>query len=213
MTENFTLNVIWKEENIKKVDEKNLSEKECEIYYFNPSKSREGKQVFSRKNVGKELKKKFTYGVVGLVAASLILFGLGEANSNNELVDKFAIALLLTIAVLLLGLLSLPFSTNSNLIFSQDFDYGQNKILKQNALGLISTVLNLEYPQHIGRVVLNKKTNNSYVTFREKEQDKISDNAPILVIDSNNEEQLLMTERLLKSFIDNAHHEVDFVKL
>lgn len=213
MTENFTLNVIWKEENIKKVDEKNLSEKECEIYYFNPSKSKGGKQVFSRKNVAKKLKKKFTYGLAGLVIASLILFGLGETNSNNELVDKFAIALLLTIAVLILGLLSLPFSTNSSLIFSQNFDYGQNKILKQNALGLTSTVLNLEYPQHIGRVVLNKKANNSYVTFREKEQDKISDNAPILVIDSNNQEQLLTTEGLLKAFIENAHHDIDFVKL
>ena len=148
-----------------------------------------------------------------MVICGLVFYLLAESGSNSKLGDILGVALLFTIGILILGMFVMPFTTYTNLIFSQDFDYGQNRIIKQNILGLTSTILNLEYPQHIGRVVFNKKTNSTYVTFREKDQDKISDNAPILVINSSNHEHLLATENFLNSFVENAHHDINLVKI
>jgi hypothetical protein len=206
MENNFVINVIWKEEKIITIDDKNLSKKESEKFYFNSEKSKEQKYVFSKKSVKEEIKNKLKYlfYAISLSIFAIILIYIGEsAGINGEIAINISSSFLLLLGFMILGAIyiaiSSPFYTYKNIIFEID-EFGQERIRKQNVIGIISTIVNIKY---IKEVKLIKDSVNSYFLIAEESDDKISENSIVLMVESKNKNQIFETEKMLKVFIND----------
>jgi len=193
MDDNFVINIIWKEEKIKEVDDENLSKKEIEKFIYNIEKSKESKQVFTKKNVEKEIKQNYIYAFF-LIIFVVIVGNLWEAfGPTGDFASNIAGVLIMGAGFSFLGLIISPFSTYKNIIFEID-NLGQERILKQNVFGSISTVLNLK---NIEEIKFVKGNVNSYFLVDEQNDKKISDKSLIFVVVSEDQDQVNNVQKFL----------------
>jgi hypothetical protein len=198
MDNNFALNVIWKEEKIVKIDDENLSKKEFEKFYFNTENNIPKKLVFTKRNVGKEIQQNYIYAFV-LIILVVIVMNLWEAyGPTGDFATKIAGVILIGAGLSFLGLIISPFVTYKNIYFEID-EFGQERIRKQNVFGSISTIVNLK---KIKEIKLIKDKVNAYFLIAEQSEEKISENSIILIIASENKNQIVETEKMLVDFIE-----------
>jgi len=197
MNKDFVLNAISVNEKITKIDDKNLSEKRVEKFFYNTEKSEEFKLVFTKKDVGKEIKRNYLFGFI-LIIFVILFYEFLESYNPTGLASKFAIYILISIGITLLYLFLSPLILSKNLIFEID-NFGQERILKQNVFGNTSTIVNLENVNIIKRI--NCKT-NSYFLVSEQDDKKISEKSIIFKIENGNEKLIVETEKMLTEFIE-----------
>lgn len=212
MNENFTLNLV---RNIGWFDYvlnlNGFSKEVFDEYYYNTEKSTEKKKVFSLKNAKKMFAKKCGKALI-LILAKLFLLYIFVELVDSELGVIIGQVLLLSVLLDLFSIIRIPFVTTSSLIFSQDSKH--HEIIKQNIFPVFSDNLFLTSPDRpIGRIVFSKKNGYTVITFRQKKDDVIPYNAPVLAIDSSNQEQLQETESFLKSYTENIENPISIVKL
>ncbi|ESU23802.1 hypothetical protein FEDK69T_12130 [Flavobacterium enshiense DK69] len=208
MTENFTINVIWKKDRIDYVLNLNSFSKDVfETYSYNTRKSNENKIVFSIRNLGKMLIKKCAKALIIMLIKFLFVYIFIEL--KVELIPQ---VLLISLLLDVFSIIRIPFTTVSSVIFNQDSK--RREIIIQTIFPIFSDSLLVTSPERpISRIVFSQKNDYTYVTFRRKQNDVIPETAPILVINSNDKEQLLETENFLKSFIDGIEGDISIVKL
>lgn len=198
MDNNFVLNVIWKEEKIVKIDDENLSKKEFEKFYFNTENSNPKKLVFTKRNVGKEIQQNYIYAFV-LIIVVVIIMNLWEAyGPTGNFATKIAGVILIGAGLSFIGLIVSPFVTYKNIYFDID-EFGQERIRKQNVFGSVSTILNLK---NIKEIKLIKDKVNTYFLIAEQSEGKISEKSIILIIETENKNQIIETEKMLGDFIE-----------
>ncbi|MCB6089499.1 hypothetical protein [Flavobacterium psychrophilum] len=198
MDNNFVLNVIWKEEKIVKIDDENLSKKESEKFYYNTEKSTAEKLIFSKKNVGKEIKQNYFYAVIILVLAIVLMSLWEKFGPTGDFAIKIAGIIIIGGFLSFLGLIISPLITYKNIYFEID-EFGQERIRKQNVIGSISTILNLKNIKEIK--LINDKL-NSYFLISEESDEKISEKSIIFIIERVNKKQIIETEKMLLDFIE-----------
>lgn len=203
---NFNIHIAWKENDLKQIDDKAIEE--LKKITFSYTKEHKNRTIFEDKNVYKTLKKSYKYGLIGFVLLSILCYIVIEANSGfiGQILLMFA-------GISALGLIFMPFSTYSHIIFEIDNSICQSRILKKNVLGITSSAFNLDYPNPIGRIVLKSTDNYYYITFRESFQDKISESAPIMIVKKDNHDEFSNTMNLLEKFIKNSKNEITLVNL
>lgn len=207
MTENFTISVTWKKGRIDYILNLNSFSKEFfETYSYNTRKSNENKIVFSIRNLGKMLIKKCAKALIIMLIKFLFVYIFIEL--KVELIPQ---VLLISLLLDAFSIIRIPFTTVSSVIFSQDSK--RREIIKQTIFPIFSdSLLVTSSERPINRIVFSQKDDNTYVTFRRKQNDVIPEAAPILVINSNDKEQLLETENFLKSFIEEIEYPISIVK-
>ena len=97
-----------------------------------------------------------------------------------------------------IGLIVSPFVTYKNIYFDID-EFGQERIRKQNVFGSVSTILNLK---NIKEIKLIKDKVNTYFLIAEQSEGKISEKSIILIIETENKNQIIETEKMLGDFIE-----------
>lgn len=198
MDNNFVLNVIWKNDKIVKIDDENLLKKEFEKFYFNNEKSNPKKLVFTKRNVGKEIQQNYIYAVILIIVVGIVM-NLWEAyGPTGDFAVKIAGVIIIGAGLSFIGLIASPFVTYKNIYFEID-EFGQERIRKQNVFGSISTILNLK---NIKEIKLIKDKVNTYFLIAEQSEGRISENSIILIIESENKNQIIETEKMLEDFIE-----------
>ncbi|MFK7000748.1 hypothetical protein [Flavobacterium oreochromis] len=209
MEKQLKLNVIWNREKLI-VNDKHLSEVERETYIYDEIKSSANEIFFTNPNTMENVKKSYKYSITLFLIKILLLWLI--SNGGGFIVEKIGIVLLISLGITFIWILSIPFISFKTLVFNINEKSKKSKIFKINVLNSSSEILNLDFPM-INRVVFKKFEKNTYVTFREKKSDIVSETAPIICIENTDLEQLQEIERLLERFLQNVNRTIEIVHL
>lgn len=108
----------------------------------------------------------------------------------------------------ILGSIVYPFTIKKYVIFDIDEKLYISRILKKNFIGLNSVLLNMEYPNPIGRIVVKETESYTYITFREVNGDVIRQGSPVLILEKMDKDSSDFVFRILNKLIEYSNHKV-----
>ena len=212
MENKLELNIIWKTDDILKID-KQLEEKDIVTFFFDEINSSINIKSFKSNDVKKRAFTHLKWGVIGILALFTALYLLALMNVGQVIGS----VLLISIFFLILGIISIPFTSYTEISLKKQNlkKRSVNKIYKKNLIGITNILLDLDmdYPEKINRIVFKQCVDKIYITFRLEKGDVIPIGSPIFVVDFNNEFQLNGIEEILVDFISNGSHEIKIEKI
>lgn len=210
MDNKLELNIIWKTDDILKID-KQLEEKDIATFFFDEINSSINIKSFKSNDVKKRAFTHLKWGVIGILALFAALYLLALMNVGQVIGS----VLLISIFFVILGIIAIPFTSYTEISLKRENlkKRSVNKIYKKNLLGITNILLDMDYPEKINRIVFKQCDNKIYITFRHEKGDVIPLGSPIFVVDLNNQFQLKGIEEMLVEFVSNANHEIKIEKI
>lgn len=210
MESKLELNIIWKTNDILKID-KQLEEKDVVTFFFDEVNSSTIIKSFKSNDVKKRAFTHLKWGIIGISALFAALYLLSLMNVGQVIGS----VLLISIFVFTLAIIAIPFTNYTEISFKKQNQKKRsvNKIYKKNLIGITNILLDMDYPEKINRIVFKQCANKIYITFRHEKGDVIPLGSPIFVVDFNNQFQLKGIEEMLVEFVSNANHEIKIEKI
>ncbi len=210
MENKLELNIIWKTDDILKID-RQLEEKDVVTFFFDEIHSSTIIKSFKSNDVKKRAFTRLMWGVIGILALFAALYLLALMNVGQVIGS----VLLISIFVFTLAIIAIPFTNYTEISFKKQNQKKRsvNKIYKKNLIGITNILLDMDYPEKINRIVFKQCDNKIYITFRHEKGDVIPLGSPIFVVDLNNQFQLKGIEEMLVEFVSNANHEIKIEKI
>lgn len=210
MENKLELNIIWKTDDILKID-RQLEEKDVVTFFFDEIHSSTIIKSFKSNDVKKRAFTRLMWGVIGILALFAALYLLSLMNVGQVIGS----VLLISIFVFTLAIIAIPFTNYTEISLKSGNLKKRSvaKIYKKNLLGITNILLDMDYPEKINRIVFKQCDNKIYITFRHEKGDVIPLGSPIFVVDFNNQFQLKGIEEMLVEFVSNANHEIKIEKI
>ena len=209
MENKLELNIIWKTNDITKIDIKQLEEKDILTFYFDEKNSSSFKKIFKSIDVNKRVSNLFKWGLIGILIQGCVLYLLSNLNVNEGIGSVLLISIFFTI----IGVMTIPFNNFKEISLKNYKEICVNKIYKKNMFGFSRVLMDMDYPVRINRIVFKQSGDKVFITFRENIGDVVPLGSPILVVDFKNEFQLKGIEDMLVDFVNNVNHEIKIEKI
>lgn len=161
--------------------------------------------IFKNVNFQKRIKRSFI--TIPLFVLVNVIIGL-ILDFSGIMASFIGVIYIFYFFVSVLGSIVYPFTIKKFVLFDIDEKLYISRILKKNFIGINSVILNMEYPNPIGRIVVKETESYTYITFREEKGDIIRQGSPIIILDKKDKASSDFVFNVLNRLIEYSNHEV-----